>query len=178
MKKLNIGFRRYSDGTLEVKGQAIAAAMTDNAYFPGPNPEVTAMVAALEGYSTALAAAKNGGKTEVAVKNQKREALIATLVVLANFVMLTAKGDLAMLVSSGFDIEKNIYTMQHYDSQGNSGFMSATHIGNNWTLQGDSLKFTGGFKSDHKEFSGRWEQLNPNGSWADFMDINLNRVNP
>ncbi|HYF70696.1 MAG TPA: DUF1579 family protein [Ohtaekwangia sp.] len=78
----------------------------------------------------------------------------------------------------GFDIEKNIYTMQHYDSQGNSGFMSATHIGNNWTLQGDSLKFTGGFKSDHKEFSGRWEQLNPNGSWADFMDINLNRVNP
>lgn len=78
----------------------------------------------------------------------------------------------------GFDIEKKIYTMQHYDSQGNSGFMSATHIGNHWTFQGDSLKFTGGFKSDYKEFSGIWQQLNPNGSWTHFMNINLNRVNP
>jgi hypothetical protein len=106
MKKINIGFTNYSEAALEVKAQAIVAAMTDNVFFPPPVPELTAMAAATTAYAASLSAAKNGGKTEVAIKNQKRAELTDALIVLANFVTLKANGEETILVSSGFDLSK------------------------------------------------------------------------
>ncbi|HYK55486.1 MAG TPA: hypothetical protein VEV15_03340, partial [Flavisolibacter sp.] len=64
------------------------------------------VVTAATDYSTALVAAKQGGKTEVAVKNQKRKALENLLITLASYVTMTSKGDRAVMVSSGFDLVK------------------------------------------------------------------------
>ena len=73
----------------------------------------------------------------------------------------------------GFDEQKNLYTMQHYDNKGNSGFMTANYNDGVWTFLGENLRFKGGFKKQDKEFSGIWEQSPDGKNWSHFMDIEL-----
>lgn len=73
----------------------------------------------------------------------------------------------------GFDKQNEKYTMQHYDNNGNSGFMTATYEKGIWTFLGENLKFTGGFKKEDNEFSGIWQQLADGNNWTHFMDIKL-----
>ncbi|NOS83561.1 MAG: DUF1579 family protein [Ignavibacteria bacterium] len=75
----------------------------------------------------------------------------------------------------GFDKLNGKYTMQHYDNKGNSGYMIATYEKGVWIFLGESLKFTGGFKKEDKEFSGIWEQLTNGKNWSHFMDIKLTK---
>lgn len=72
MKKLNLGFGKYSDSNLLVAGQAILVAMTGNTHFPTPSPTLATVTTAINDYSAALSAAKEGGKTNVATKNAKK----------------------------------------------------------------------------------------------------------
>ena len=76
----------------------------------------------------------------------------------------------------GFDTQENLYTMQHYDNKGNSGFMTAYCEDGVWTYLGENLRFTGGFKNADKEFSGIWEQSSDGITWTHFMDIKLVKV--
>jgi len=76
----------------------------------------------------------------------------------------------------GFDKQNGKYTMQHYDNNGNSGFMTATYEKGIWTFLGENLKFTGGFKKEDNEFSGIWQQLADGNNWTHFMDIKLTRL--
>ena len=71
MKKLNLGFGRYSDSNLLVVAQAILAAMTGNIFFPSP-PSLATLQTAINDYATALSAAQEGGKTNVATKTLKK----------------------------------------------------------------------------------------------------------
>lgn len=73
----------------------------------------------------------------------------------------------------GFDKHIGKYTMQHYDNKGHSGTMTATYENEVWIFQGETLRFTGGFKNDDNEFSGIWEQLSNGQNWTHFMDIKL-----
>ncbi len=107
MKSLNLGFGSYNDGGLEIIAQAIITAMTGNANFPAPHPELIAATAASNAYSNALASASSGDKTLIAVKHQRKEELIIALVLLGNYVMVTAKGDEAILTSSGIPMRKS-----------------------------------------------------------------------
>ena len=77
----------------------------------------------------------------------------------------------------GFDKQNNLYTMQHYDNKGNSGFMTAHCSDGVWTFLGENLRFTGGFKKHDKEFSGAWEQSSDGKNWTHFMDIKLTKAN-
>jgi hypothetical protein len=104
--KIRNNFSRLNDSNLEVKANTIIAAMTGNTNFPSPVPPLAEVVTAATDYSTALVAVKQGGKTEVAVKNQKRKALENLLITLASYVTMTSKGDRAVMVSSGFDLVK------------------------------------------------------------------------
>ena len=106
MKKVNLGFGGLADGTLLVKAQSIIAAMTGNAYFPAPVPELTVATTATTNYQAALSAAKSGNRTDIAEKNAKKDDLIQALVHLGNYVMLTAKGDEVILVSSGYALSR------------------------------------------------------------------------
>lgn len=75
----------------------------------------------------------------------------------------------------GFDKQKNLYTMQHYDNKGGSGFMTAYCNDGVWRFLGENLRFTGGFKEHDREFSGVWEQSSDGENWTHFMDIKLTR---
>lgn len=75
----------------------------------------------------------------------------------------------------GFNKLTGKYTMQHYDNKGNSGFMTATCEKGVWTFLGETLKFTGGFKKEGKEFSGIWEQSTDGKNWTLLMDIKLTK---
>lgn len=77
----------------------------------------------------------------------------------------------------GFDKVTGKYTMQHYDNKGNSGYMTATYEKGVWTFLGETLKFTGGFKKEDKEFSGIWEQSTDGKNWIHLMDIQLTKNN-
>ena len=75
----------------------------------------------------------------------------------------------------GYDSTREIYTMQHYNSRGDSGFMTATLTNNVWMFTGETLRFTGGFSTNDTTFSGIWEQKNEDGNWVHLMDIKLTR---
>jgi hypothetical protein len=65
--------------------------------------------------------------------------------------------------------------MQNYDNKGDSGYMTATHEKGVWIFLGETLKFTGGFQKEDKEFSGIWERLTDGKNWTHFMDIKLTK---
>jgi hypothetical protein len=77
----------------------------------------------------------------------------------------------------GYDRQKNLYTMQHYDNKGNSGIMTANCNDGVWTILGENLRFTGGFKNHDKEFSGIWQQSSDGENWTHLMDIKLTKSN-
>jgi hypothetical protein len=106
MKKINLGFSRYSDAALLVLAQAILAALTGNAFFPTTVPALSLLQTVINDYIAALSAAQEGGRTNVATKNARKQDLVDLLIQLANYVTLTANGDEVMLTSSGFPLSK------------------------------------------------------------------------
>ena len=76
----------------------------------------------------------------------------------------------------GFDKVRKHFTMQYYNNQGESGFMTATVMNGLWTFKSDHLRFKGGFNSQENVFSGVWEQSADGKTWAHFMDIKLARA--
>jgi hypothetical protein len=95
-----------SDPLLITDTQTILTDMTGNASFPAPTPTLAAITTALNEFITALANAADGGLTLTSIKNDKRAALVALLRALANYVQVACNGDLTVLLSSGFPIQK------------------------------------------------------------------------
>jgi hypothetical protein len=105
--KINTGFSGYSDPALETKAQLITTAMIANPTdFPAPHPELDAAVAATTAYVAALLQARNGNKTDVVVKNQKKAELVSSLKQLGEYVMFKAKGNAGIMTASNFDMSK------------------------------------------------------------------------
>ena len=104
--RLNLFFKRLTDAGLEIKTQLIIASVDGNAYFLNPTPAIAELLESLGTFSEALTAAGTGDRIRIAEKNKARTALEAKLQELAVYVMMVAKGDKAILVSSGFDLQK------------------------------------------------------------------------
>ena len=107
MKRINLNFGKFSEPALYTLGGAIKKQLTDNPNFPGPIPELEAMNTVNDAYNAALTVAKNGGRTEIAIKNQKKAELKYSLIVLANCLTAKANGDETMLSSTGFPLSKD-----------------------------------------------------------------------
>lgn len=73
----------------------------------------------------------------------------------------------------GLDKSNRFFTMNYYDSQGNSGFMKATCNNRDWNFLADDLRFTGSFDNNGAILSGIWEASTGADTWNHFMDINL-----
>jgi hypothetical protein len=95
-----------SDALLITDTQTIITDMTGNPAYLTPDPTLIAVKAALDEFITALANAADGGLTLTSIKNDKRAALVALLRALANYVQVACNGDLTVLLSSGFPIQK------------------------------------------------------------------------
>lgn len=95
-----------SDPLLITDTQTIITNMTGNASYPSPDPTLLVVTGAKDEFATALANAADGGLTLTSIKNDKRAALAAKLRALANYVQVACNGDLTVLLSSGFPIQK------------------------------------------------------------------------
>lgn len=101
--KALIGFGEMSDDQLLTIATTILAAMTGNAYFPNPTPDLADIQLLLDDYSVKLAAArKRGSPEDTALKDDSADLLIAGLQKLAYHVNSVAEGKLAIVLSSGF----------------------------------------------------------------------------
>jgi hypothetical protein len=95
-----------SDALLLTDTETILANMTGNPAFATPDPTLSEVTTAKTEFATALANAANGGIELTAIKNDKRAALAALLRNLASYVQVACNGDLTVLLSSGFPIQK------------------------------------------------------------------------
>lgn len=82
--------------------------LTGNTSYTTPAPTLAAVTTALNAFTTALEDidSTGGGVTLTATKNDKRAGLVALMRELASYVQVTCKGDLTVLLSSGFLIQK------------------------------------------------------------------------
>lgn len=105
--KPSISFlKNESDAKLITTVNGIIAAMTGNTHYATPAPTLAAVTTALNEFTTAVADAIDGGKTLTAIKNDKREALAALLRQLASYIQVACNEDMAVLLSSGFPVQK------------------------------------------------------------------------
>ena len=97
------GFRHTPDDELLVQAETVLAAMDSNANFASPTPDLPTVLAAKDDFSAKLAIArKRSGPEETELKNQSREVMSELLKQLAFYVSTTANGNLAIILSSGF----------------------------------------------------------------------------
>lgn len=88
-------------------------------------------------------------------------------------------GEMAGIEVISHDPASNTYAMRSFDSTGSSSLMSAHHEGDRWVFLGEHMRFSGGFSSDGRVFSGVWEKRSaPANTWQPWMTIRLSkRVN-
>jgi hypothetical protein len=101
MKKSIIKFNGEHDLVSFIK--RIREKMKNNPVFPNPPAALAEIEKVLPELEMALAMAKSRDKEWVAIKNNKKAQVMALLEELAEYVIATAKGDRALILSSGFD---------------------------------------------------------------------------
>lgn len=104
--KINFAYDRMPDAELSNKAQIPITAMTGNPYFTEPKPALPTVQSALDDYRLALTAAQSGDRTKIAIKNEKREILTSALRQLSRYTEMAANGNRSILLSSGFEINK------------------------------------------------------------------------
>ncbi len=95
-----------SDAELLARVTAISTALDGNASYPTPAPTLAVLNAATTAFATAMAEAAGGGASLTAAKNERRAALVTLVRELASYVQVACKGDLAVLLTSGFPHQK------------------------------------------------------------------------
>jgi hypothetical protein len=96
------GFTNVSDPAVLSRGANIQTNMTGNPHFPNPPVDLAVLKAALEAFSSLIAAVLDGSKKVTAEKNKQREEVIRMLRLLGRYVEVTCKDDMAMFETSGF----------------------------------------------------------------------------
>jgi hypothetical protein len=106
MKRLSRKYRQLLNGNLVTFAGHVSASITGNSYFPTPVPTLAAFDAALEAYSNACKNYQKGNVLTTTVRDETRAALLELLDLLANYVELTSEFKEGMMVTSGFDLQK------------------------------------------------------------------------
>ena len=107
-QRVFVGFAQAMDHELEARGYSVLEHLYGNASYATPPVTEADLKAAVDAFAAARAVAEQGGAVNTLIKNQKREALIELLRVLADYVQTVANNDLAVLLTSGFEaVKKN-----------------------------------------------------------------------
>ena len=96
------GFRNSNDQQIIATAGAVITGLTNNQAFPTPPIEVAKVQEQLDQLVAAIADLPHGGAAATAHKNNKRDALVATLRKLTHYVEDASNNDPAVLLSSGF----------------------------------------------------------------------------
>lgn len=110
---------KYTDSGVSTKASFIADKMTGNAAFADPKPTLADLKAAIVLYNLALGKVEYGTKEDTVNKNTLRAALVTLLKQLADYVQTTSAGDEAIILSSGFDVNKKPTTVGELDKPEN-----------------------------------------------------------
>jgi hypothetical protein len=106
VQKILIDFSKFSNSALTIQAQTIINSLTGNLEVPTPQPTIADLQAALDDLIEATTAAETGGKEQRVIRDQKRTALIDLLKQEAIYVTMIADGDVAIMLSAGFDVSK------------------------------------------------------------------------
>jgi len=98
--------RRYTDLELSVKASHVVEQMTGNAHFPTPSPALTTITSANNNYIVCLNKVGNGSREDTVLKNDSRKMIESLLKQETSYVQITSGGDEAIILSSGFDVNK------------------------------------------------------------------------
>jgi hypothetical protein len=106
---------KYTDAGLSSKTNYIVDQMTGNTAFATPIPPLKDVKDTNNEYISALGKVEYGSKADTVIKNNLRAALIVLLKQLADYVQTTSNGDEAIILSSGFDVNKKPATVGELD---------------------------------------------------------------
>ncbi|MBI5687409.1 MAG: fibronectin type III domain-containing protein [Verrucomicrobia bacterium] len=116
--KVLVGFTHAPDPVLVETARGVLKCMTGNPAFPEPPVTMLALEAAINEFSAGLAAQFQGGTMATTHKKNTRDALVALLRRLAAYVQASCNGDLAPLLSSGFQAATPSRARQPLDAPG------------------------------------------------------------
>ena len=85
--------------------------MTGNVNYPTPVPTLADIRTANDAYITSLARVENGSREDTVIKNTNRASLEVMLKALATYVQTASNGEEAIILSSGFDVNKKPTTV-------------------------------------------------------------------
>jgi hypothetical protein len=97
---------RYTDPELSGFAAHIVELMNGNTHFPTPNPLLTTITGANTDFIEAINKATGGSKEDTVIKNNCRKVVETLLKHEADYVQTTSDGDEAIILSSGFDVNK------------------------------------------------------------------------
>ena len=115
----NFSTSKYTDAGISTKATFIVEKMTGNTAFVTPTPSLTEVTTANTKYIAALGTVEYGSKEDTVIKNNLRAALTVLLKDLADYVQTTSDGDEAIILSSGFDVNKKPGTVGVLDKPTN-----------------------------------------------------------
>jgi hypothetical protein len=102
--KVSLAYNTYPDGILDETGTAIIGCLTGNLAFPALTVPLATITARQIAFREAAAAAAYGGTQLTAAKNAARQLFCDGLDANALYVQAIARYDLAMLLSSGYQV--------------------------------------------------------------------------
>jgi hypothetical protein len=110
MKKLKVVLNERSLSALELihKARTTVQNVADNAaIFINPNPPLAVTTLAIDEYEAAALSASDGGRTKIALRNDKRRTLVDYMLLFGIYVEHTAAGNEEIVHLSGFEIKKD-----------------------------------------------------------------------
>jgi hypothetical protein len=102
--KINSTFNYCREGDLAKLTRQVIDSMKNNVQFPNPPHALADVEIVLGRYSGSLSNAGKGDREMIAIKDNVKAELRGVLTDLAHYVTQVAKGDRAILLSSGFDL--------------------------------------------------------------------------
>jgi hypothetical protein len=115
----DVSTSKYADSELTVKTGHIVEKLTDNLNFKDPDPALAIITAANNAFLASIAKAQNGTKEDTVIKNNCRAALETLLKSEADYVQRVSNGDEAIILSSGFDVNRKQGTIGQLDKPTN-----------------------------------------------------------
>jgi len=107
----NFSTGKYTDTGLSTKTSYVVEKMTGSTSFANPTPPLKEVTDANNAYIGALGKVEYGSKEDTVIKNNLRAALVVLLKLLADYVQTTSNGDEAIILSSGFDVNRKPSTV-------------------------------------------------------------------
>jgi hypothetical protein len=97
------GFTKVADNHVINRGTAVQTGMSGNPNFPTSPVDLAVLKTNIDSLSTLVSESLDGSKKVIAQKNKQRETVIEMLRLLARYVEVSCKNDMAIFQTSGFE---------------------------------------------------------------------------